>query len=532
MPRLAGRPRAAVSSWIAAILLLARVVPGQVGGRTIEGRIVDGAGSPVAGVTVTARNLTNGFRQSAISDSAGAYRIAGLSEGLYDVTAEASGFLTGLSTGLSVRGPSPSTADFTLRAVGEITTEPAPPPLRPPAPSSLPLAPPPQGQAGEAPPVPPRRGPRMEIYGFPMVDTIYDFDQVNPDWFDVERPTKLPAFPNEFGENGNFWASVRQTRFGVKGWLPTGWGEVRTQFEFDLFGVGADAGQTTFRLRKAYGELGPFLGGQTDSVFMDADVFPNSIEYWGPDGMVFFYNIQLRWAPLQGENQVYVALERPGASGDGGRAQDRVDLQKIQGHFPAPDLTFHYRRSGDWGHVQLAGILRYIGWVDTVPDEFDLTGHATGWGLNLSTNVKIGKTGTIRASAVYGEGIENYMNDAPVDIGAALHVGNPRRPIVGEALPVFGLVAFYDFYWNEHFSTAFGYSRVDIDNSNLQLPAAFKTGQYALANLLYYPVRNVMTGFEFLWGRRQNFSDGFGVNDFRLQFSARYNFSFELGGQK
>jgi DcaP outer membrane protein/Carboxypeptidase regulatory-like domain len=494
---------------------------------SVEGRVTDGAGAPVASAVVTARNLANGFRQSAISDASGVYRIQSLPAGLYDVTAEVSGFTTGLSSGVSVAEGATAVADFTLKAV----VFEAPRPLAPPSPVE-PLPPAPQGQAGAVPAVPVRAGPRMEIYGFAQLDLIYDFDQINPDWFDVERPTQLPSFPNEFGENGNFWASVRQTRFGVKGWLPTGWGEVKTLFDFDLFGVGEDAGQTTFHLQNAFGELGAFLMGQTDSVFMDGDVFPNSIEYWGPNGMVFFRNVQLRWAPMQGENQIFVALERPGASGDGGRVQDRVDLQNIKGHNPAPDLTFHYRRNGDWGHVQLAGILRYIGWVDTVPDEFDLTGHAVGWGLNLSTNYKLGETGTIRASVVYGEGIENYMNDAPVDIGAAIHLGNPRRPIVGEALPVFGLVAFYDFYWNDYFSSAIGYSRVDIDNSNLQLPSAFKTGQYALANLLYYPVENVMTGFEFLWGRRTNFSDGFAVDDFRLQFSGRYSFDFELGSKK
>jgi len=26
-------------------------------------------------------------------------------------------------------------------------------------------------------------------------------------------------------------------------------------------------------------------------------VFPNSIEYWGPNGMVFFRNVQFRWMP-------------------------------------------------------------------------------------------------------------------------------------------------------------------------------------------------------------------------------------------
>ena len=41
-----------------------------------------------------------------------------------------------------------------------------------------------------------------------------------------------------------------------------------------------------------------------------------------------------------------------------------------------------------------------------------------------------------------------------------------------------------------------------------------------------------MTGLEFQWGRRANFSDGFQVDDYRIQFSARYDFSFRLGGER
>jgi hypothetical protein len=54
---------------------------------------------------------------------------------------------------------------------------------------------------------------------------------------------------------------------------------------------------------------------------------------------------------------------------------------------------------------------------------------------------------------------------------------------------------------------------------------------YGSTNILWYPVKNVMTGLEFQWGRRQNFSDGFSVDDFRIQFSAQYKFSFDLGGK-
>ena len=98
--------------------------------------------------------------------------------------------------------------------------------------------------------------PRLDIYGAAMLDMGYETGQSHPDWFDVARPTKLPAYKDEFGKDGRFFAGVRQSRLGFKGFIPTSLGELRTTFEFELFGTGTDAGQTTFRLRHAYGKLG------------------------------------------------------------------------------------------------------------------------------------------------------------------------------------------------------------------------------------------------------------------------------------
>ena len=56
----------------------------------------------------------------------------------------------------------------------------------------------------------------MEIYGFIMMDAGYNANQIHPDWFDVVRPTKLPSYKNEFGTDGNFYFSVRQTRLGFQ----------------------------------------------------------------------------------------------------------------------------------------------------------------------------------------------------------------------------------------------------------------------------------------------------------------------------
>jgi hypothetical protein len=373
--------------------------------------------------------------------------------------------------------------------------------------------------------------PRMEIYGFAQLDMIEDFASVNPDWADTLRPSKLEAYNDQYGSGSHFYASVKQSRLGVKGWVPTGWGELETCVDFDFFGVGADAGQTTIRLRHAYGQLGPFLAGQAESVFMDLDVFPNQLDYWGPNGMVFFRNVQLRWMPLRGDTRVWIALERPGASGDGGVYSDRVAIQNIKPKFPLPDFTAQVRNTGKWGYVQLSGLVREIAWTDTLADQYDLNGSVVGWGLSLSSGIKASENDLIHLQGVYGEGCQNYMNDAPVDVGIQNNFGDPKKPIKGKALPMWSVVAFLDHNWSPKFSTAIGYSRLQIDNTDGQTPDAFRVGQYALANLLWTPVKNVMAGVEGLWGYRKNHSDGFSTNDWRIQMSFKANFSWMLGGK-
>jgi hypothetical protein len=246
--------------------------------------------------------------------------------------------------------------------------------------------------------------------------------------------------------------------------------------------------------------------------------------------MVFFRNVQVRWMPLTGDRSLTVALERPGASGDAGVYADRIELQNIEPRFPLPDLSGAYKLMRPWGYVRAAAMLRSIKWDDVLEDEFELSGDATGWGLNFSSNVRVGAGNTVRLQLVFGEGIQNYMNDSPVDVGLVNDLSNPVTPVRGEPLPIVGIVAFLDHSWNEMLSSSIGYSRTDIDNTDAQAPSAFKNGQYALGNLLYTPVPNVMVGGELQWGRRENFSDGFHSDGFKVQFSFRYNFSVNLGG--
>ena len=372
--------------------------------------------------------------------------------------------------------------------------------------------------------------PSLEIYGFAMLDFGQNFNQINPNWFDTMRLTKLPKFEGEFGKDGSTFAGVRQSRLGVRSTTPTDLGDLFTQFEFELFGTGVDEGQTTFRLRHAYGELGPIGAGQYWSPFMDIDVFPNSLAYWGPTGMVFFRNVQVRWMPIKGDTRLTLALERPGASGDAGVLSDRIELQNVRGRFPAPDFSGEYRMGGSKGYIEVAGILRYMKWDDLLDDDFDLSGSAVGWGINVSSNIKFGSSDTLRLQAVYGEGIQNYMNDSPVDVGIVRNVGNRVSPVEGKPIPITGIVAFLDHNWSSQLSTAIGYSGQMNDNTDGQRPDSFQNGHYALGNVLYSPVPNAMVGVEFQWGRRENFSDGFTSDATKIQVSFKYNFSAKIGG--
>jgi hypothetical protein len=375
----------------------------------------------------------------------------------------------------------------------------------------------------------------FEIYGFAQADFIQDMGgRLSPDWDDALRPSKI-GIDGQYGGDGQSSISVKQSRFGVKGSMPTS-GEggipLNFKFEFDLFGTGSDAGQTTFRLRHAYGEWGALLAGQTNSLFMDGDVFPNTIDYWGPTGMVFYRNVQIRYTPFRNEHSHFaLAVERPGNDIDSGnlRLIDGLEDLQVQNDEELPDLTAQYRYGADWGHVQAAGILRKVGyeirassadpWVD---------GSEVGWGVNLSGVFNLFEKDAVRLQAVYGEGIASYMNDGGMDLApSASRSAGVVTDVESEAVPLTGVVAYYDHWWSDRWSSSIGYSFTEVDNTNFQDADSYKKGQYASGNLLYFPGDNLMIGGELLWGDREN-NDGASDDVFRFQFSVKYNFGIKL----
>ena len=307
------------------------------------------------------------------------------------------------------------------------------------------------------------RKPTFEVYGFAQVDFIQDFQRVRPDWNATLRPTRIPTVEGLYGANGESIVSARQTRLGVRGSIPAGEYDLFARIEFDFFGLGEgrpDAGgQNTLRLRQAYGSWGPVLGGLTASLFMDDDFWPTIIDYWGPAGMVFYRNVQIRYTPLTGDALLRrgagAPRHRPRSHRRPGAAEPRGPAQPA----PRPDRPVPaHRRLGlpaALRHPALAG-LRHARARPT-----QTKGSTVGWGLHASSQVKlIPDKLKLLVAVVGGTGFSYYMNDATPDLAFGGSIADPKA----EAVPLLGITAYLDVYWSKLFCSAIGYSTVMMFN--------------------------------------------------------------------
>nr|WP_310522459.1 DcaP family trimeric outer membrane transporter [Polymorphobacter sp.] len=367
--------------------------------------------------------------------------------------------------------------------------------------------------------------PDFELYGTIQLDYIQNFRRADPDWTSALRPSRIPTTKGQFGPDGEADLSVKQSKFGVKADIPAGAHDLTTQFEFDMFGVGDNAGQTTFRLRHAWASWGPLLIGQTNTLFMDGDLFPNVVDYWGPTGMVFLRNPQVRLTVVDKAGFKFAfAIEKANTDVDVGDIREiDPDLgANIQDATPLPDLTLQARYAGDWGHVQLSALLSKLAYETIGTPDNQPRGSQFGWGLNLGTSFNVAPATTLRAGVVYGHGIASYMNDGGTDL--APRVTNAAPGLEAQAVPLLGIIAYVDHRWSKSFTSALGYSLTKVENTDFQSASAYHKGEYASGNLLWEPVPHILVGGELMYGKRTD-NDGASGDDIRTQLTFKASFS-------
>ena len=360
-------------------------------------------------------------------------------------------------------------------------------------------------------------GYKLDLYGHIQLDAIYDFKRVDPTWESTLRPSTIPTVDGTFGDDGNTIVSVKQTQMGFKGQMPTPMGQVSTWFEFDFFGTGSDAGDTKFNLRHAWVEVGGLGFGQTNSTFMDISIFPNVVDWWGPSGMVFNRNPQVRYRWLNDGSAWAIALEKPNGSFNTGvfgeLSPEFGEAANVKTELP--DLTAHWRNEFDWGHYQIAGVLRKLEFETRGTPGNEPSFDDTGWGVNLTGVINTVGRDQLKLGVVYGEGIASFMNDGGVNLAPENNAA--------EAVPILGVTAYYDRYWSDHWSSSLGFSINDADPRNQQADREFDTGTYASINLLYTPYPEFLIGSEFLYGENEDVGGEEG-EDYRIQFTFKHKF--------
>ena len=176
-----------------------------------------------------------------------------------------------------------------------------------------------------------------------------------------------------------------------------------------------------------------------------------------------------------------------------------------------PDLTAQFRYDGDWGHVQVAGILRKVGYRGALGSDRTAwtDGSEMGWGINLGRRFNVLGKDAIRLQVVYGEGIASYMNDGGMDLAPTAHWTRTSVPDArgrggaadGRARLLRSLVE----------RPVVELHRLQLHGGGQhQLPGRrrYQKGQYASVNLLYYPVENVMVGARSCCGASATNNDG------------------------
>jgi len=261
------------------------------------------------------------------------------------------------------------------------------------------------------------------------------------------------------------------------------------------------------RMRHAYLTYNNWLIGQTWNTFMDVATLPDVVDFIGPSGSTSFgREPMIRYS----KGGFAVALENPETtvSPNGGGAQIVADDSLL------PDLAMRYTWKRDWGHLQVAGLLRRLELENATLGVDD---RELSWGLSLSGKLNVGAD-DLRWMLIHGDGLGrevglNFANGAVITDDQQL-----------ASLGTTGGFAAYRHVWHPQWRSTAVFSYMAVDNP-VQFTgiAANKNNWSSSINLMYSPVSPLTFGVEFIHAERELESSESGQLN-RLQFMGKYTF--------
>jgi hypothetical protein len=384
---------------------------------------------------------------------------------------------------------------------------------------------------------------KYKWYGFVRLDAIFDFDPIASTDDFVTASIPIPQ-----GRGQNAVLTPRYTRLGFDTetpWEDMDW-TIKTRIEVDFFNGNTSGlfGSFPLRLRFAWVDFGPFLIGQAASLFMDYDVFPNVLDYEGPPGMVLMrqplvsvhgtfcekfkvaVGVEQPYSDIQWfEDGVWIVNPGTGIIPPSGNILDSRNIQDM------PDFTGNVRYTGDYGHLQVAGIARKLTFQPAVGEDLSVLGY----GINVTSvwhpwahwhqcpkgeDAEPFQRCRFLAQYARGRGINRYIQDVN---GQGLDA--TFDPVNGfRAIPSYGWFVAYEHWWAKRWASNFTLGGTTWNNLTDTLPdATYQEATYYSANIIWLPVDRMGVGLEYLYGTREN-KDGQSGTAHRLQAGFQYRF--------
>ena len=307
---------------------------------------------------------------------------------------------------------------------------------------------------------------------------------------------------------------AKQTRFNIGTHTDTAFGPLTTYVEGDFYGGGGGNQNVTngynFRLRHAFGTLGPFLAGQYWSTIMNTAAIPDTIDFAGPTGQLFVRTPQIRWTqPIPEFGNIQFALENPQTVAyDTKGAKGSYDADKL------PDFIAKTEFIQPWGQLSLGGVLRQLRYDNGINSTDTMGGFGSFAGI-----IKTFGKDDVRFQINYGNAMGRYQYTQFAD-GLYKAAENTI-----DTINEWGGFVAYRHIWMEGLrsSAVYSYGSADNDAIFANNTLVNKDIQTVHFNLIWSPVPKIDLGLEYIYGKREVESGDDGSLN-RIQFGAQYNF--------
>ena len=319
----------------------------------------------------------------------------------------------------------------------------------------------------------------VSISGFVKGDFYIDNRDDLGQSFGNAAGIRLDGEAGDDENDGAVGAHANQSRLRLSTNTDTSYGALNTVIEGHFWGG-------TFGLRHAYGELGPVLAGQAWSIRGDNHTFADTVEFFGPAGVVAVRTPQLRLTlPLDEGFTGQMAIE-PAISGN-----------------ELPTFLAALRYSSGWGAVNVTGA---VGRYDDGGQ--NVTTHAFHVGAHLNV------TDATRVMAT----LNMTSGDAQIYAGSAAVATDASGDL--KAQDSIGGFAGVSHGWSDSMRSAVYFGWVQNDNPAMTVNKAVRTLH---ANVIWSPVPGSNIGLEVIHGWRE-INAGTKGEATRVQIGVKYGF--------